>query len=45
MLFANVMKTLLLVGLFIAIPVVIINISWRQISRVIQSLKTRPHRS
>ncbi len=45
MLFTNVMKTLVLIGLFIAIPMVIINFSWRRIARLIQGLKTRPHRS
>lgn len=45
MLFTNVMKTLLLIGLFIAIPMAIINFSWRHISRLIQNLKARPHRS
>ena len=45
MLFANVMKTLLLIGLFIAIPMAIINFSRRRINRLIQLLKARPHRS
>ena len=45
MLFTNVMKTLLLIGLFVAIPMAIINFSWRRISRLIQNLKTRPYRS
>ena len=45
MLFANVMKTLLLIGLFIAIPMVVINLSRRQVNRLIQYLKAGPHRS
>ena len=45
MLFTNVMKTLLLIGLFIAIPVAIINYSWPRIYRMIQRLRSRPHRS
>ena len=45
MLFTNVMKTLLLLGLFVALPAAIINFSWRHISRLVQSLKSRPHRS
>lgn len=45
MLFTNVMKTLILIGLFIAIPAAVINFSWRRISRLIQYLKARPHRS
>ena len=45
MLFTNVMKTLVLIALFIAIPMAVINFSWRRISRLIQNLRSRPHRS
>ncbi|MDH5447083.1 MAG: hypothetical protein OEY52_16160 [Gammaproteobacteria bacterium] len=45
MLFTNVMKTLVLIGLFIAIPLAIINLSRRQINRLVQYLRSRPHRS
>ena len=45
MLFTNVMKTLVLIALFIAIPAAIINFSWRRISKFIQSFKAGPHRS
>lgn len=45
MLFNNVMKTLILIGLFVAVPAVIINFSWRGITRLIQHFKARPHRS
>ena len=43
MLFTNVIKTLMLIGLFIAVPVMVINFSWRRISKLIQLLKARPH--
>lgn len=45
MLFANVMKTLVLIALFIAIPVMVINFSRRSIEKLIQHLKAGPHRS
>lgn len=45
MLFTNVMKTLVLIGLFVAVPAMVINFSWRHISRLVQQLRTRPHRS
>ena len=45
MLFTNVMKTLILIAVFIAIPVAIVNFSRRHVSRFIQSIKTGPHRS
>ena len=45
MLFTNTIKTLLLIGLFVVIPMAIINFSWRRISRLIQHLRSRPHRS
>ena len=45
MLFTNVLKTLILIGLFIAIPAMAINFSWRHITRLVQYLKARPHRS
>jgi len=45
MLFTNVMRTLVLITLFIAIPAMVINLSRRQISRLIQHLRARPHGS
>ncbi len=45
MLFSNVIKTLMLIALFIAIPAMLINFSRRRISKIIQNLKVRPHRS
>lgn len=45
MLFTNVMKTLILIALFIAIPAAIINFSWKQLARILESLKTGHHRS
>ena len=45
MLFTNVLKTLILIGLFVALPAAIINFSWHRISRLVQTLKSRPHRS
>lgn len=45
MLFTNVMKTLVLIGLFIAVPAMLINFSWRGVARLIQHLKADHHRS
>lgn len=45
MLFTNVMKTLILIGLFVAIPAMVFNLSRRHIARLLQYLKARPHRS
>lgn len=44
MLFTNVMKTLILIALFVAVPVMVINFSKRGISKLIEYLRAGPHR-
>ena len=45
MLFTNVLKTLVLIALFIAVPVMVINLSRQGVKRLIQHIKAGPHHS
>jgi len=45
MLFTNVMKTLILIGLFVAVPALLISLSRQGISKLIDRLRRRPHTS
>lgn len=45
MLFTNVMKTLILIGLFVAVPVLLFNLSRRGVSRLVRNIRSRTHLS
>ena len=45
MLFTNVMKTLILIGLFVAVPVALFNLSYRHLNRLYRYFRLRLFRA